>query len=127
MYTPQQDDDIVHAVRSYVEAIGEAGENAADVAMHLRAFADLMRCSALYGRPITYSEIRKMAVGTHVVVFDPRSLTTHVSAVTEETVKADVSQVKEVGGIVSLQALKGYRENVFAYQVFQCGGRKCTS
>lgn len=123
MYIPKPDDDIIHAITSYIENLGKNRESAVVMSDNLRAFADLLRCSALYGKPLTLSEIRAMPVGSQVVVFDPRSLTTHISEVTAETKKIRMGSVQDAA-VVTLKALKGMREHVFGYQVFRCAGRK---
>lgn len=125
MYIPKPDDDIIHAITSYTENLGKNRESAVVMSDKLRAFADLLRCSALYGKPLTLSEIRAMPVGSQVVVFDPRSLTTHISEVTAETkIEPKPGDARDMAGVVSLKALKGMREYVFGYQVFRCAGRK---
>lgn len=125
MYIPKPDDEIIQAITSYTENMAKGHESAVNISDNLRAFADLLRCSALYGKPLTLSEIRGLPVGTQVVVFDPRSLTTHISEVTAETkIEPRPGNVRDMSGVVPLKALKGMREYVFGYQVFRCAGRK---
>lgn len=125
MYIPKPDDDIIHAITSYTENLGKNRESAVIMSDKLRAFADLLRCSALYGKPLTLSEIRAMPVGSQVVVFDPRSLTTHISEVTAGTkIEPHQRGARDMAGMVALKALKGVQEYVFGYQVFRCAGRK---
>lgn len=126
MYIPKPDDEIIQAITSYTENMAKGRESAVDISNNLRAFADLLRCSALYGKPLTVPEILDLPIGSHVVVFDPHSLTTHVSEVTAETKKIQMGSAQDAA-VVTLKALKGMREHVFGYQVFQCGGRKKNS